>query len=754
MKLVNSNTVTEIVEIEDSIERCQRILDELQPMLHNILDKFIDMYGDQEPYLKQLKVHGYEQTLKTTIANLKNPKYAEKKQHYGKKGFVELVDERYFETLLCILKLEYHLESKQIRIFSYSDFYPFWVFSKKHSERGIDQLIDQIDPTLEVFTLENEMKIIPHDELKQTVHEYIQNKQTPSIYFGAVLPLEGEIEEEKVIQVMWDTFKKLAPVYSFLEKEVELHSEALLFLDNFKNEKTTTQLSVFSRTYHIEFKDVEKVKTNEFKQPFNVYDNGQLITDGYFKIYYRHRNHAKEAIAVRINNKTQIDAQVRNIISNSPYEWWIKKAFYQRGPYNQNNENQIYQEKGIEALKDHDFTLNGKDAFYLGTYISEAKSFREPMIDIKKRLITAALIFADVTGSFSLPKGVLEAKIDNQDGEIDGEPEDLVSSFDLPAIIELVNESGFTFSNEIIRDFHLNLTCLDDKHFVILNGISGTGKTQLCRLYANAVYGLDYSEDNPYLKIIPVRPDWMDATSLFGYYSSFEKRYMKTEFLEVLLQASKEKDKPHFVVLDEMNLARVEYYMSDYLSAVESRKPIALHVQEEVTDVPKTIEIPHNFYLVGTINVDESTHSISDKVLDRAFVMTLSDVDFDEYWNRLENHLKDTLQKEWELLLTIHKELVKYELHFGYRTMSEMLRKLYKNTLLPDELQMGRTNALDRVITEKILPKLRGDERITELLDKLLIISETHFGVKSESYRHLERMRRELERYGATQFWR
>ncbi|MEY8349967.1 hypothetical protein AALF16_17000 [Bacillus cereus] len=750
MKLVNSNAVTEIVEVEDSIERCQRILDELQPILHNILDKFIAMYGEQEPYLKQLKVHGYEQTLKTTIANLKNPKYAEKKQHYGKKGFVELVDERYFETLLCVLKLEYHLESKQIRIFSYSDFYPFWVFSKKHSERGIDQLIDQIDPTLEVFTLENEMKSIPHDELKETVHEYIQNKRTPSIHFGTVLPLEGEIEEEKVIQVMWDTFKKLKPVYSFLQKEAKLHSDALLFLDNFKNEKITTQLSVFSRTYHIEFKDVEKVKTNEFKQPFNVYDNGQLITDGYFKIYSRHRTNAKEAIGVGINNKTQIHAQIRDMISENSYGWWIKKAFYHRGQYNQNNENQMYQEKGIKALKDHKFILNGNDAFYLGTYASDTKSFREPMIEIKKRLITAALIFADVTGSFSLPKGVSVAVTDD---DIE-EAEDLTSSFDLSAIIELVNESGFTFSNEIIRDFHLNLTCLDDKHFVILNGISGTGKTQLCRLYANAVYGLDYSEDNPYLKIIPVRPDWMDATSLFGYYSSFEKRYMKTEFLEVLLQASKEKDKPHFVVLDEMNLARVEYYMSDYLSTVESRKPITLHVQEEVTDVPKTIEIPHNFYLVGTINVDESTHSISDKVLDRAFVMTLSDVDFDEYWNRLENHLKDTLQKEWDLLLTIHKELAKYELHFGYRTMSEMLRKLYKNTLLPDELQMDRTNALDRVITEKILPKLRGDERITGLLNELLKVSEVNFDTTSESYRHLDRMRRELERYGATQFWR
>lgn len=98
---------------------------------------------------------------------------------------------------------------------------------------------------------------------------------------------------------------------------------------------------------------------------------------------------------------------------------------------------------------------------------------------------------------------------------------------------------------------------------------------------------------------------------------------MKTEFLNVLLNALKEREKPHFILLDEMNLARVEYYLSDYLSAVESQKEIHLHQEGEILDVPQKIIIPPNVYLLGTLNVDETTHSISDKVLDRAFVMTL-----------------------------------------------------------------------------------------------------------------------------------
>lgn len=194
----------------------------------------------------------------------------------------------------------------------------------------------------------------------------------------------------------------------------------------------------------------------------------------------------------------------------------------------------------------------------------------------------------------------------------------------------------------------MNLTALDDKHFVILSGISGTGKTQLARLYANAVYGMEYEVDNPYMSVIPVRPDWTDSSSLFGYYSSFENRYVIPEFLRMVLKAHQEREKPHFVVLDEMNLARVEYYLSDYLSGVESRKEIPLHNRVDFMEIPKTVAIPPNLYVIGTVNVDETTHSISDKVLDRAFVMTLSEVDFDTFWNRSAENVRLKLQMEFE----------------------------------------------------------------------------------------------------------
>ncbi|MDG0792052.1 AAA family ATPase [Cohnella ginsengisoli] len=299
----------------------------------------------------------------------------------------------------------------------------------------------------------------------------------------------------------------------------------------------------------------------------------------------------------------------------------------------------------------------------------------------------------------------------------------------------------------------MNLVSLEDKHFVILNGISGTGKTKLCLLYANAVYGRPLDAPNPYLKVIPVRPDWTDSTSLFGYYSALEKRYVRTPFLNAVLQAVQE-GKPMFIVLDEMNLARIEYYLSDYLSAVESRQPIRLHAEDHIRDVPQELQIPRHLYVIGTINVDETTHGISDKVLDRAFVMTLSDVDLEGYWLRAPAKFKSALPEEWNLIQKLHDELKAYDLHFGYRTVDEMLRKLHANAELPQEIRMEMKNAVDRVIAEKVLPKIRGDERIGHLLEQLIAWSGSEFGEASESLGHLLRMKGELDRYGAAQFWR
>lgn len=449
-------------------------------------------------------------------------------------------------------------------------------------------------------------------------------------------------------------------------------------------------------------------------------------------------------MCVSLEGHRHIYSNIRDLVLDTKVEWWIKKSFTTH-----NLDNSEVMSKSMVLLSEHGITTDAS-SYLLGTFNKETKSFDREIVVIKKDLVTACLLFAYASEKLELPETDSRSSVTN----VDVPTNEFVSNFSFKDIYETIANSQFTFSTDIIRDFHLNLTALDDKHFVILNGISGTGKTQLCRLYANAVYGLDYEAENPYLMIIPVRPDWMDATALFGYYSSFEKKYIMTEFLQVLISAQKERDKPHFIVLDEMNLARVEYYLSDYLSAVESRKEILLHNREDVTDIPQKISIPPNVYLLGTINVDETTHSLSDKVLDRAFVMTLSDVDFDHYWSTLDQSVKAVMSNEYVILCDIHEDLKSFDLHFGYRTMNEMIQKLVRNKELDEEFSLGSMPALDRVISEKMLPKLRGDERITDLLTTLKTKFKAHFGEESQSFGHIMRMEKELERYGATQFWR
>ena len=136
--------------------------------------------------------------------------------------------------------------------------------------------------------------------------------------------------------------------------------------------------------------------------------------------------------------------------------------------------------------------------------------------------------------------------------------------------------------------------------------------------------------------VVPVRPDWVDNRGLLGYLNPLTNEYSTTPFLNVLLRArdeekraaaAGEKSHPFFVILDEMNLARVEHYFSDFLSALESGEDIPLHEDEAIENgefesgpqVPRQLKVPGNVLFTGTVNVDETTYMFSPKVLDRAF---------------------------------------------------------------------------------------------------------------------------------------
>lgn len=283
---------------------------------------------------------------------------------------------------------------------------------------------------------------------------------------------------------------------------------------------------------------------------------------------------------------------------------------------------------------------------------------------------------------------------------------------------------GHYVNGEVWR-LHAALNFLNHKHFVILSGLSGTGKTQLAMKYARAVHGLTNEAADPLLFICPVRPEWTDPTGLTGYNDVLTNRYVVPTFLEAVLVATAHRDSPVFVVLDELNLARVEYYLSDVLSCLETGTPLQLHSNgvplegTTGTSIRAELPLPENLFIVGTINIDESTNPVSDKVLDRASVIDMSAVDVPGFLASLEARipaLKAAVAAAGPKLTEIHGLMQAHNLGFGYRVIEECVRY---HAFDAQHLKSAVSDVTDQLLVQKVLVKLRGAERQRTLLTGL-----------------------------------
>jgi energy-coupling factor transporter ATP-binding protein EcfA2 len=202
---------------------------------------------------------------------------------------------------------------------------------------------------------------------------------------------------------------------------------------------------------------------------------------------------------------------------------------------------------------------------------------------------------------------------------------------------------GFHFTPEQVTAFY---AALKTKGFVILSGLSGTGKTKLAQLFAELLCPCEKCQkgeghnvcDKCTHLFLSVRPDWRDSKALLGYYNPLTERYESTPLREFLLRAAKDYDQnksnaqPYFVILDEMNLAHVEYYFADFLSVLESGRDEKGWTKESLRlERIGNLPLPPNLYIIGTVNIDETTYMFSPKVLDRAFTLEFREVDFSNY---------------------------------------------------------------------------------------------------------------------------
>jgi 5-methylcytosine-specific restriction protein B len=317
-----------------------------------------------------------------------------------------------------------------------------------------------------------------------------------------------------------------------------------------------------------------------------------------------------------------------------------------------------------------------------------------------------------------------------------------------------VRAAGGHYPSGEIRRYHAALNFLAHKHFVILSGISGTGKTQLALRYARAVHGItDSRAQDPFLFVCAVRPEWSDPTGLTGYYDVLSNRYIVPPFLEAVLLATAHPASPVFVVLDEMNLARVEYYFSDVLSAVETGEALQLHSNSVPlegttgTSIRAELSLPPNLYITGTVNVDETTNPVSDKVLDRAVVIDMSAVDLVGFLAGLEARqpsLAAARAASEAYLLAAHSLMTPHGLGFGYRVAEEVVRY---HAFAAEHLAADPDATMDDLMVQKVLVKLRGSEKQRPLLTGLA----RAFMALPRSQAFVARLTSDLDEFGSFQ---
>lgn len=325
----------------------------------------------------------------------------------------------------------------------------------------------------------------------------------------------------------------------------------------------------------------------------------------------------------------------------------------------------------------------------------------------------------------------------------------------------LAKEEKLYFDIDTIRFFVSGFAA---SHFMILEGLSGIGKSSLPRYFAKFI--------NANLLFVPVQATWRDKTNLIGYFNDFSKAYSETEFLTSLYHANYNPDMIHMFVLDEMNISRVEYYFADFLSVLEypeeewkikiMQLPYNFIPPAKLDD--GVIQIPNNVYFVGTANKDDSTFTITDKVYDRAIT-----IDFDNrndafnvngdastinlsrsalaklYQEAKNNKSYQMTDNDYQKFQTISDYIYdQFDITFGNRILNQI------SELVPVFVSCGGTKeeALDFLLSRKVISKIEGrfEEYVKNALRELLNLIHKTYGkdVLKRSEKTIQNLMRRL----------
>lgn len=577
------------------------------------------------------------------------------------------------------------------------------------------------------------------------------------------------------------------------------------------------------------FKDIRHISGKELLYPIlNTSINSIFVPPNYLSdggTYTFEVNIAKEIERKNQKNPFLLQTKIESI------EESIQLSEIQSKILEENKLLFDIQEKATGIIKQYDQTIDEKENFLsnLNTQLSEIKTqlseysntksqmedtlnFLRQKIDVCKNLE----FLSEQDGNRYLD--VLKtAPFEVGENYLDFE-RDLSANY--PRLVTHIQNYLYYKKNLIYTEFQIKnfLSLLMTNDLIILSGLSGSGKTQIVKSFAEVLGGV--------AKIIPVKPNWTSSDDLLGYYNPIQSSFLPTPFTEAIAEAIQNPNRIYLICLDEMNLARAEYYFADFLSKMEekSKQPeidlYAKHQEElfisefktlltliesstgekmvsswqefletdsirkrffellgnteketllqihskmrrrllDILKFPASIKIPNNIRFVGAINVDETTHYFSPKILDRVHIVKFENplLIEDEVKNYMENsHYETELKPVYlnpnclgsreelpslssnEFITKNLKELNKdfllpLSIDFGVRSMRQSINyaKQYAKVSALDtegDYLLNEAGALNTIINQKILPrfifdgseKLKNGEMKTDLLDKL-----------------------------------
>lgn len=341
----------------------------------------------------------------------------------------------------------------------------------------------------------------------------------------------------------------------------------------------------------------------------------------------------------------------------------------------------------------------------------------------------------EMVAPIKLTPGFMASKSLPDDEDIANESEWLDHIYD--KIGSKSEHSDLKFSRRQIYAYHTAQKIRDMSPLVVLAGVSGTGKSELPKNYA-IHGGMNFLS-------IPVKPDWDSPASLFGYYNSIERRFEATELVQALYQMSNDdqyKKQMMMVLLDEMNLAHPEQYFADMLSKLETSRGLTQCAQYDIVlgggEHPEHLDIGSNILWTGTMNEDETTKGLSDKVIDRSTLITfprptilynrenkreikqefiLSREKWDSWCKATNNtdEVRKQLEKYREVVQQLNENMSAMGRNLGHRVWQSMSQYICHHPDViyaknPDELDVAMKKAFCDSIAFKVMPKLRGVE--------------------------------------------